>query len=238
MQPTQTEVGHHNQTLASSAARFVEGATWKQQRVVWLIPSANMIHAKAVFGWLNLMTPPNQPRVPIVITGEEVGKAYSDHFEWVINHPDLGQYEYILTMEHDNAPQPDGLLRLIRQMEAHPEFQCIGGLYWTKGEGGCPQIWGDAKDPVINFRPQPPVPGQLVECCGTGMGFNLWRIAAFKKDWAKLPKPLFKTKCSPEEGVGTQDLAFWAEAKKIGWRCAIDCGVLVSHIDPKTGFAW
>jgi hypothetical protein len=67
------------------------------------------------------------------------------------------------------------------------------------------------------------------------MGFNLWRMSMFKDP--KLEKPLFKTKASPSEGVGTQDLAFWSMAKKYGYRCAVDCGVLVGHVDG-SGFVW
>ena len=115
----------------------------------------------------------------------------------------------------------------------------IGGLYWTKGEGGVPQIWGDINDPVVNYRPQMPVPGELVECYGTGMGFNLWRMDMFREivKNEKFPKPMFETKMGPG-GIGTQDLAFWAEARKWGFRCAIDCDVLVGHFDASTGIAW
>ena len=120
-------------------------------------------------------------------------------------------------------------------MHKHPEYACIGGLYWTKGEGGVPQIWGDAKDPVINFRPQPPVPGELVECVGTGMGFNLWRISMFKDE--RLRRPWFKT-LAGAEGVGTQDLYFWNDARAAGYRAAVDCSVLVGHYDKTTGINW
>ena len=80
------------------------------------------------------------------------------------------------------------MLRLVEQMEAHPEFAAIGGLYFTKGPGGCAQIWGDPKDPVVNYRPQLPDPnGGLVECCGTGMGFTMYRLSMFKDP--RLRKP-------------------------------------------------
>ena len=46
-------------------------------------------------------------------------------------------------------------------------------LEFVAYEGGVAQIWGDPKDYLLNFRPQPPIPGQLVECCGTGMGSML-----------------------------------------------------------------
>lgn len=238
---TQADPGKNNSELAASTARIIEGATWKKQRIVTLIPSGNNIPAKAVHSWMNLIWPPNQAayRWPTwMVLNHEVGVAYSQAIEQIVAHPDLGAWEYILTIETDNLPPPDGVLKLLRQMEAHPEFSCIGGLYWTKFEHGVPQIWGDPSDPVLNFRPQAPKQGQLVECCGTGLGFNLWRVSMFRDLLARGVKPLFKTKASLEEGVGTQDLAFWTEARKYGHRCAIDCGVLVGHLDPSSGFVW
>lgn len=227
--------GLHNSNLAQSTARFTEGGSWKHQRTVVLIPSAPTIPAKVVLSWINLIYPPNQPAYREVIVGEEVGEAYSAAIERILAHPVLSTWEYVLTLEHDNLPPNDGLLKLLKRMEAHPEYACIGGLYWTKGEGGCPQIWGDPKDPHLNFRPQPPKAGELVECCGTGMGFNLFRMSMFKDP--KLPRPLFKTNASAQ-GVGTQDLHFWGNARPLGYRCAIDCDVLVGHHDHASGITW
>lgn len=165
----------------------------------------------------------------MIAVGMEVGDAYSTSIAAILAEPNLSQWEYLLTLEADNIPQPDGLVRLIHRMEEHPEFACIGGLYWTKGPGGVPQIWGDPKD-SINFRPQPPRHGELVECCGTGMGFNLWRLSMFKDE--RLRRPWFKTLNGSEgQGVGTQDLYFWSDARKYGYRCAVDCTVPVAHYD-------
>lgn len=234
--PTPELVGRHNQNLDSSHGRILKGATWKRQRVIVMIPSAAMIPVQVAFSHWNLIFPPNQPVHRILCLGQEVGQAYSGAIESVLDHPELSTWEYILTIEHDNVPPSDGVLKLIERMEAHPELSCIGGLYWTKGEAGVPQCWGDPKDPVLNFRPQPPDPnGGLVECCGTGMGFNLWRISMFKDK--KLRRPWFKTIAS-SEGVGTQDLYFWGDARKHGYRCAVDCSVKVGHMDPVTGIIW
>lgn len=227
--------GLHNLGLQEATCRVIEGATWKKQRIIVLIPSAHVIPAKVALSHWNLIFPPNQAVFRMLCLGMEVGDAYSQGIEAILGHPELSQWEYLLTVEHDNVPPPDGVLALIARMEAHPELACIGGLYWTKGEGGVPQIWGDAKDPALNFRPQPPRAGELVECCGVGMGFNLWRLDTFKN--AKLRKPWFKTPASAE-GVGTQDLHFWSDARKHGLRCAVDCAVLVGHYDHHTGLTW
>jgi hypothetical protein len=53
----------------------------------------------------------------------------------------------------------------------------------------------------------------------------------------KLRKPWFKTQAGAE-GVGTQDLYFWNDARSHGYRCAIDCSVLVGHYDAHTGIVW
>lgn len=229
------DYGRHNLDLDAGRARILEGGSWKKQRVIVLIPSAEMIPAKVALSHWNLLFPPNQAVYRMLCLGMEVGDAYSQAIEAVLGHPDLSQWEYLLTLEHDNVPPQDGILKLMARMDAHPEYACIGGLYWTKGEGGIPQVWGDPADPVLNFRPQPPRPGELVECNGTGMGFNLWRLSMFKD--TKLRKPWFVTKCDTG-GTGTQDLYFWSDAKKYGYRCAVDCGVLVGHYDVNTGICW
>jgi hypothetical protein len=193
-----------------------------------LIPASTTIPTKVYLSHCSLIFPPNQAAHRMAAIGMEVGQAFSNAIESILSTPGLSDWEYLLTIEHDNCPAPDGLVRLIAQMEKHPEFAAIGGLYWTKGEGGVPQIWGDAKDATINFRPQIPKAGELVECCGTGMGFTLFRLSMFKDE--RIKRPWFRT-IAGTEGVGTQDLSFWAEARKYGYRCAIDCGVLVGHYD-------
>lgn len=231
------ESGLNNARLAESTSKLTKGGSWKKQRIVMLIPAGEQIPTKVYLSHMNIIYPPNQAVVRMAAVGMEVGEAFSSSIEQILAHPELSQWEYILTIEHDNIPPADGVLKLIKRMEEHPEFACIGGLYWTKGEGGVPQIWGDKKDPVMNFRPQPPVAGELVECWGTGMGFNLWRMSMFKDE--KLRKPWFKTLTGIEgEGVGTQDLYFWGDAQKNGYRCAIDCDVLVGHYDWQNDVCW
>lgn len=231
------ESGVHNSDLEKSANRIIQGGSWKKQRVVMLIPAGAMIPTKVYLSHCSLIFPPNQASFKMAAIGMEVGEAFSTAIQDILSHPELSQWEYILTIEHDNIPQPDGLVRLLERMEAHPEFSCIGGLYWTKGEGGVPQIWGDPND-ALNFRPQAPDPnGGLVECCGTGMGFNLWRISMFKDE--RLRRPWFKTLTGIEgQGVGTQDLYFWSDARKYGYRCAIDCSVKVGHYDHIQDINW
>jgi hypothetical protein len=223
--------GLNNSNLEESSSRILRGGSWKKQRVVVILPAADTIPAKVALAFWNLAFPPNNGVVRILALGMEVGDAYSTAIEGVLQHPELSQWEYILTLEHDNAPPPDGVVKLIERMEAHPEYSALSGLYFTKGYGGVAQIWGDIKDPVINFRPQvPDVNGGLVECYGIGMGFALYRMSMFKDK--RLRRPWFKTLNGKDGmGLGTQDLYFWSDARKYGYRCAVDCSVRVGHYD-------
>lgn len=230
-----TEAGIHNADLARSSARILQGGSWKKQRIIVLIPAAAQMPSKVALSHWNLIFPPNQAVYRMLCLGMEVGEAYSQAIEQILAHPDLSQWEYILTIEHDNIPPADGVLKLLEDMEEHPELSCVGGLYWTKGECGQPQIWGDPADPILNFRPQVPRPGELQECCGTGMGFNLWRLSMFKDE--RLRRPWFKTQAD-SNGVGTQDLYAWADFRKYGYRCAIDNRVLVGHYDVANDICW
>lgn len=227
--------GRHNDHLAESTRRMADSALWKQQRIVVIVPAGEKIPTKVYLTHWNLGFPPNNAVAKIIAIGQEVGEAYNNAIESILQHPELSKWEYILTLEHDNMPPQDGVASLIESMDKHPEFDCIGGLYWTKGEGGVPQIWGDPKDPVLNFRPQVPLQDQVQECCGTGMGFNLWRMSFFKDP--KLRKPWFKTVFG-SEGIGTQDLYFWGDARKHGHRCAVDTRVRVGHYDSENDMVW
>lgn len=228
--------GKHNADLSQTVSRLEKAAAYKDLRTIIIIPALMKVDTKAVASWWSLITPPNQGVCRLFAVGMEVGEAYTRTIESILAHPDLSQWPYILTIEADNVVPPDGLLKLLEQMENHPEYDCIGGLYFTKGEGGQPQIWGTPNEFPINFKPQRPDPnGGLVPCIGTGMGFNLWRTKMFKND--KLRKPWFKTVASSTEGVGTQDLYFWKDAFEKGHKAAIDCSVRVGHVDG-SGFVW
>lgn len=227
--------GKHGFDLKKTNERLTKDGSWKKQRVVVILPTDKMISAKVALSHWNLIFPPNNNVVRILAIGTEVGHAYSEAIESVLNHPELSQWEYILTIESDNMPPQDGVLRLMKDMDEHPEYSCIGGLYFCKGEGGCAHIWGDPKDPVLNFRPQVPVPDTIQECNGSSMGFHLWRMSMFKDP--KLRRPFFKT-VAGADGVGTQDLYAWSDLKKYGYRTAVDCAVKVGHYEASTDIVW
>jgi hypothetical protein len=219
--------GEHNADLNKTNSRLKKDMSYKDLSCIQIVPAFGAIPTKVVAAWLNMYTPPNAKFVRLFAMGMEVGNAFSTCIESILAHPDLSTYKYVLTLEHDNIPPPDAIVKLLQCMEANPEYSVIGGLYHTKGAGGQPQIWGDPKDPVLNFRPQIPVPNTVQECCGTGMGFTAYRLAMFKDE--KLRRPWFVTQT--EGGVATQDLYFANDARKHGYRFAIDTSIKVGHYD-------
>lgn len=236
MQPQKAEIvsigaGIHNEDLPAATAKILQGVSWKKNRVITILPSADMIHAKVAMSHAALMFPPNQGVHRMLCLGHEVGVAYSAAIKEVLAHPDLSQWEYVLTLEHDNIIPADGVIKLMNRMQELPHISAISGLYFMKSWEPMAHIWGRVDlDPVVNYRPCPPVPGQFVETYGTSMGMTLFRLSMFKDE--RLASPWFKTLNGDEgKGLGTQDLTFWNDARKYGYRCGVDCSVLVGHID-------
>jgi hypothetical protein len=225
------DVGYHNSNLDSSVERLVKGASYKNLSTVWVTPTRGTLKTKVVNSWMSLMRPMNQPFLgPIFFENMEVGQAYQKAFETVLDHPELSKWKYILTVEEDNLPPVDGLLKLYESIQ---EYDGVGGLYWTKGEAGQPMIYGDPKVMPRNFIPQVPKPDTIQHCNGLGMGFNLFRMEIFKK----MPRPWFKTVQEPGKGF-TQDLWFFNNAAAAGFKFACDTRVKVGHLDVTTDRVW
>lgn len=228
--------GKNNAEPARSASRVKTSAVYKDCSTVCVIPTRGVIPARVVESWWGLMQPMNHKFIRLMVKGMEVGAAYNWAVRTILDHPELSQWKYMLTLEEDNIPPPDGLLKLIEAMHTHPQYDAIGGLYWTKGEAGQPMIYGDPKKPLA-FNPQVPVDGKIQECNGLGMGFTLFRIDAFRR----LPEPWFVTKqeWTPAGSSSyTQDLYFFEAARRAGMRVASHNGVKVGHYDVEADVLW
>lgn len=183
-----------------------------------------------------MMTPMNQKFTRLMVKGMEVGDAYNSAIATILSHPELSKWKYVLTLEEDNLPPPDGLLRLYESIE---DYACVAGLYWTKGQDGQPMIYGDPSG-ILNFVPQVPIQDTVQECNGLGMGFNLFNLDLFRDE--KIPKPWFKTlqEWNPNDGAKgyTQDLYFFENARKAGYKVACDTRIKVGHYDEANDFVW
>lgn len=228
--------GFHNKSLKKSAERIKEGKGYRDLSTICVVPTRGVIDVLVVERWMSMMLPMNQRFVRLFIRGMEVGDAYNAAVETILGNPGLADFKYMLTLEEDNTPPPDGLLKLYESMD---EYAIVGGLYFTKGEGGQPMIYGDPKA-VLGFQPQVPRVNQVQECNGLGMGFTLFDIDLFRDK--RIEKPWFRTvqQWDPMTGAeaGTQDLHFMSKVRKAGYRIASDNRVKVGHVDTTTGVIW
>ena len=229
--------GYHNRDLEKSRERLSQAKTYKDLSTICVIPTRGMIHYRVVQSWMSLMTPMNQKFIRIFVAGLEVGDAYNSAVEMILANPELSKWKYILTMEEDNMPSPDALLKLYENMD---KVDVVGGLYWTKGESGQPMIYGNPQTIPLSFAPQMPLVDQLQICNGLGMGFNLFKLDIFKD--SKIPKPYFKTCQEHTPGVGTkvmtQDLYFFENIHRLGYKVACDTRVKVGHYDAQNDIVW
>lgn len=221
--------GYHN-TNPDTDKRLEQSKAYQDLSTICIVPCVGPIPPKIVQSWRNLLTPMNQKFIMIMVEGMEVGAAYTETIKSILSNPELSKWKYILTIEHDNAPPPDGLLKLYENMD---KYDGIGGLYFTKGEGGMPMCYGKTDVFPVNFFPFRPEADKVTPCRGIAMGFSLFKLDMFKD--TRLPNPLFETRQKYTPGVGieayTQDLKFCEEAGKLGYKFAVDSRVKVGHYD-------
>ena len=230
--------GKQNADLKKANERLSQSKTYKNLSTVIVTPTrgGRSLTPRFVSSVMGLLKPMNQ-RVygNIFIEGLEVGAAFNAGIEMILANQELSKFKYLLTWEDDNHPPPDGLLKLYESID---RFDVVGGLYWTKGEGGQPMCYGNPDDPVLNFIPQKVQEGQVQRVNGTGMGFTLFRMEQFKK----MPKPWFQTLQSWEPNKGsqsfTQDLFYYEKLIKSGGKVAVDNRVKVGHFDAESGTMW
>lgn len=227
--------GFHN-TSPETQDRLFTGSTYKDRSTICVVPTRGMISAKVTQCWMGMINPMNQKFTRIFMIGMEVGEAYCAAIEAILANPELSKWKYVLTLEEDNLPPQDGLLKLFENID---NYDALGGLYWTKGEGGQPMIYGEGKEGDLHFRPQPPIK-DVQECDGLGMGFTLFKLDIFKDP--RIEKPWFKTcqEWDPQKGskVYTQDLYFFEKVRKLGYRVACDTRVKVGHYDVNADIVW
>ncbi len=159
------DLGFHNTDLEASKERLRKGKQYRDLSTVCVVPTRGVIPARVVENWMGLMMPMNNAFIRLFVAGAEVGEAYNAAVELILAHEQISKFKYLLTLEEDNMPQPDGLLKLYESIDG---YAAVGGLYWTKGEGGQPMIYGDPNG-VLSFRPQQVRLETLQECNGLGM---------------------------------------------------------------------
>lgn len=223
--------GKQNQDIGSTNVRLEKSKSYKDLSTIIITPTrgGRSLCPRWVSAMQGLMRPMNQKVFgPMFMAGMEVGHAFNAAIEMILANPELSKFKYLLTVEDDNLPPPDGLLKLYESID---KYDVVGGLYWTKGDEGQPMLYGDPNSTPLNFIPQRVVENQIQPVNGTGMGFALFRLSLFKK----MPTPWFETKQSWDAREGakcyTQDLYFYEKVARNGGKIAVDNRVKVGHLD-------
>lgn len=224
---------------------LLPGTTYQDNSTVIVVPTRGMINHRVVSSWQGMIGPMNQKRAMLFAVGDEVGKAYNRMVEWVLAHPELSTWKYVMTLEDDNIQPPDAQIRLLESIEA-TKVDAISGIYFTKGDVNMPMAYGNpeefARTGVLDFRPRDVraaiQQGHIMEVNGIAMGCALWRLDLFRS----VPGPWFVTVADVVPGQGTkaftQDLFFCERARRLGKRFAVDFRVRVGHLDIGTGIVY
>jgi hypothetical protein len=228
--------GRHN--TGDYVRRLEAEGLYKDRSTVCIVPSRGVVPAKVVQNWMGMMVPMNQKFARIFMIGMEVGAAYEQAIEHILANPELSTWKYVFTLEEDNMVPPDVLMKLYTAMDEG--YDAVGALYWTKGEGGQPMCYGNPLQAPLNFIPQIPQPETVTRCNGLGMGATLFKMELFKE--GKIERPFFKTVQSYDPAKGcagfTQDLWFFNNAAKAGYKFACDSRAKVGHYDINTDIVW
>lgn len=228
--------GIHN--ASDYAKRLDKSKSYRDLSTIIICPTLGLISARIVQSWQGLMRPMNQKVIgPIFMQGMEVGEAYNQAIKMILENPDLKEYKFILTLEEDNAPPADGLLKLYESID---DYDAVGALYFTKGPEGAPMCYGNPDVKPLNFIPQNPSPDSVTPCNGLGMGYTLFRTEMFKDKRFEYGQ-WFKTlqEVGPQGAKAyTQDLFFFEKAVGLGYKMACDSRVKVGHYDYENDTMW
>lgn len=226
--------GVHNKNLEETIKRVEKSKMHKDLSTIIICPTRGTFPTRVVQSWMKLMRPMNQPVAgPIFAESIEVGKAYNELIKYILGNEYLSKFKYILTIEEDNLPPPDGLIKLYESMD---DYDVVGGLYWSKSEDGFPMMFGDINIPG-DFKPVKPKMNSVQQVNGLGMGFNLFKLDMFRE----IEGPWFKTEQIADitkEASYTQDIYFYKKAAEKGFTFACDTNILVGHLDSKTDKVW
>ena len=111
------ENGVHNAHLGKTIDRLIKGDTYRDLSTVCIIPTRGKVHVTVLQSWLGMIPAPNQKFVRIFGSNMEVGDSYNVMIDAILSNPELSKWKYILTLEEDNTPPPDGLMKLYESIE-------------------------------------------------------------------------------------------------------------------------
>lgn len=213
-------------------------SSWDKSTII-ITPTLGQMHISVTLSWLGLLLPVNNVHSRMAAIGLEVGEAYSNMVETILKDKRMKDFKYILTLEDDMIVPPGGLIKL--HDDIRKGYDIVGGLYWTKDPiHSFPLVYGKPENGYEDTGPVD-ITGGIQEVNCLGMGFTLFRRSLFEDE--RFERPLFQTKQIVSlDGLHTetttQDMFFMMQARKLGYKIAVDTDLRCGHVDTATGHVW
>lgn len=237
--------GAHGERVAKAEDKILK-TQYQDQSILAITPTRSMgsgLSPKWVSAMNHIMRPMNQKFAgPGFVCGMEIGDAYNHALKMIFSDPKYAGFKYMLTWEDDVIPEPDTLIELLA-VAIETDADVTGALYWSKGEGGFPMIYGDVNAPEINFRVVHPNQDRYIRTYGTGMGFTLFKLDQFKKYFPELEDDWFKTEQKYDDVASkitahTQDLYYMEKLVHKGGTVVVAQHAKCGHYDAREDVLW
>jgi len=165
----------------------------------------------------------------------ELGFAYSTNvYETRINMARdrlQSELDFVLWLDDDQLVTPEQVLRLIDDIDAHPEFAMVAGwtqcgvdYHQTAEQLSCTLLGKENQLNTVEDLEDGP---DLQEVAFTGFPLVLMRWAMLNDLGAGAFKPYGETKSGMPRG---EDVSFCLRAREAGYKIAVDRRVLVPHL--------
>lgn len=240
--------------MSRGSADSIDIRTYGQPQRTFIalgIPSFGMVHLFFAARLYNLRMPMNRIVRHFYIVGKEVGLARNEIVARALAVEDADpsmRCSHVFFMDDDVLCHPEALTKLLSH-----ERPIVSGLYYAKTQVPTPLVLHGEYDGVARSW----TPGDLVECAGHGMGLTLIEADVFRRirddlsigldsgghpNWFTTTKDagLVTATGVPAVFSQTEDMAFLAKARQLGYQPVVDTSAQTFgwHLDTKTMTAY
>lgn len=189
------------------------------------IPSRGPVHIAWAMMLQTLQYPVGEARITKVAPGMEIAAARNN----MVLAAQEANVEYLFFIDDDVTIPSFAPRRMLFEMETHPEWDMLTGVYCTKSNPPEPLIFRDKPGAFWDWRL-----GETFPITGAGMGCALIRMTAFDR----FKDPWFRFH-EHNDGVNSrsegEDMYFCRRLREEGGTIMCDGAVICGHIDIKTG---
>lgn len=149
--------------------------------------------------------------------------------------------DWIFLLDDDVLPPPNTIMKMINLWRNREDCQIINGVYWSKSEPPLPLIFRDhMRGSYLDWHV-----GDLIEADAAGAGCTFIDtdvLRKMEKPWFSVnytyrPKDADPKPDKPDFST-TEDLYFYHNARKLGYKVWVDTSIQCIHQDKRTGVGY